>query len=86
MDSYLGMYVHMHWGYNNLYLARTWTLDDWRSYASGIKALGFNLIMFWPIIETIPDPPTKNDIVHLEKIQKVIDMLHCEFEMSVFLL
>ncbi len=79
----LGMYVHMHWGYNHPYAARTWTIDDWRSYAGGLKALGYNMVMIWPMFETIPDPPTPSDIAHLEKIARVIDLLHSDFGMSV---
>lgn len=81
----LGMYVHMHWGYNHPYAARTWTLEDWRGYAGGLAALGFNLIMIWPMLEIIPDPLTKSDIAHLEKMRQVIDLLHSDFGMDVII-
>jgi hypothetical protein len=83
MDQMLGMYVHMHWGYNRPYAARSWTLDDWRSYATGLSALGYNLIMIWPLCETMPDPLTPSDIAHLEKLRVVIDMLQADFGMTV---
>jgi hypothetical protein len=73
---FLGMYVHMHWGYNHPYAARTWSLADWTGYANGLKALGYNLIMIWPMTETMPYPPTPSDLAHLTKIQGVIEMLH----------
>jgi hypothetical protein len=85
MKPYLGMYVHMHWAYGHPYAARTWTLENWRGYATGLKALGYNLVMIWPVLETIPDPPTESDIAHLRKIQQVIDMLHDEFGMAVLI-
>jgi len=83
MASHIGMYVHMHWGYSHPYAARTWTLDDWRGYAAGLSELGYDLIMIWPIVETMPDPPTTSDVAHLDKLHDVIDMLHNEFGMTV---
>ena len=80
----LGMYVHMHWSYKHPYAARTWTVEDWRSYAGGLSALGYNLIMFWPMFETMPNPLTPSDVALLEKMRQVIDMLHDEFGMTVW--
>jgi hypothetical protein len=81
----IGMYVHQHWPYNHPYAARTWTLNDWRGYADGLKRLGYNTIMVWPMLETVPDPLTRSDQAHLEKMARVIDMLHLEFGMRVWL-
>lgn len=72
------MYVHMHWGYNHPYAARTWTIDDWRGYARGLKSLGYNTIMLWPMSETMPDPLTPSDEAFLGRIRQVIGMLHEE--------
>ena len=85
MKPLVGMYVHCHWAYNHPYAARTWTLDDWRSYARGLSALGYNFVLIWPVLETMPDPPTASDIAQLEKIGKVIDLLHSEFKMAVYI-
>jgi len=75
---HLGMYVHMHWGYAWPYAARTWRLQDWGAYASGLKALGYNTVLIWPVFETVPDPPTGSDRAHLEKMRQVIEVLHRE--------
>jgi hypothetical protein len=85
MKPYLGMYVHMHWGYAHPYAARTWSLEDWRAYASGLAGLGYNLITIWPLTETMPDPPTPSDVAHLEKLGAVITMLQREFGMTVLI-
>lgn len=85
MNPLLGMYVHMHWGYAYPYAARTWSLEDWRAYASGLRALGYNLVMIWPLTETMPDPPTASDVAHLEKLGNVITMLQREFGMTVLI-
>src|SRR5579863_6647320 len=57
----IGMYVHQHWPYKHPYAARTWTLEDWRGYAGGLKKIGYNTIMIWPMLETMPEPLTPSD-------------------------
>jgi hypothetical protein len=75
-DKLVGMYIHMHWGYNHPYAARTWTFDDWRGYLTGLRGLGFNLVQIWPMLDTMPLPLTPSDRAHLEKLGQVIDMAH----------
>jgi len=80
----LGMYVHTHWAYRHPYAARTWTLDDWRGYLSGLKALGYDVVQVWPMIDVMPSPLTASDREHLERLASVIDMAHEAFGMRVF--
>jgi hypothetical protein len=82
-EKLVGIYIHQHWSYNHPYAARTWSLDDWRGYADGIRRLGYNAVMIWPVLETVPDPPTRSDRAHLDKMSRVIDMLHRDFGMKV---
>ncbi len=84
-EKIVGMYVHQHWPYNRPYCARTWTREDWRGYAGGLTQLGFNTVLIWPMLETIPDPPTPSDIANLQKIHDVIDMLHADYGIRVWL-
>jgi hypothetical protein len=81
----IGMYVHQHWPYNYPYAARTWTLEDYRGYADGLTKLGFNTIMIWPVLETMPDPLTPSDRASLQKTAAVIDLLHREFALRVWI-
>jgi hypothetical protein len=85
IDHVVGMYVHEGWPYNRPYAARTWTLEDWRGFAGGLKQLGYNTIMLWPMLETMPDPLTPSDRASLEKHARVIDMLHKELGMHVMM-
>ena len=80
----IGIYVHQHWPYKHPYAARTWTLEDYRGYAEGLTALGYNTMMIWPVLETMPSPLTPSDNANLKKISAVIDMLHREFGMRVW--
>lgn len=82
-EKLLGMYIHQHWSYNHPYAARTWTLEDWHGYVGGLKQLGYNFILIWPMMETMPDPLTPSDEANLAKIAKVIEMAHKEFDMKV---
>ncbi len=77
----LGMYVHQHWAYNHPYAARTWTLEDWRGYLDGLHKLGYNMVLIWPMLETMPDPLTSSDEANITKIAAVIDMAHHDFGM-----
>ncbi|GGC15502.1 hypothetical protein GCM10011386_04120 [Parapedobacter defluvii] len=79
----LGIYVHQHWSYNHPYAARTWTLDDWTGYLDGVKKLGYNSVLIWPMLETIPDPMTPSDEANLEKIAKVIDIAKNRYQLKV---
>lgn len=83
--SFLGMYIHTHWGYCHPYAARTWTFEDWRQYASGLAALGYNLLMIWPVTDVMPAPLTPSDHAQLTQLARVIDMLHDEFAMTAIL-
>ena len=81
----VGMYVHQHWPYRHPYAARTWTVEDWRGYADGLHRLGYNAVLIWPVLETMPEPLTPSDAANLRKIERVIEMLHHEFDMRVYI-
>jgi hypothetical protein len=84
-EKLIGMYVHQHWPYHHPYAARTWTLEDWRGYLEGLHRLGYNMVMIWPMLETMPIPLTASDQACLEKIRQVIDMAHHDFHMKVWI-
>jgi len=81
----VGMYIHQHWPYHYPYAARTWKVKDYRGYCGGLKALGYNTVMIWPVLETMPVPPTRSDRASLKQIAEVIDMLHHELGMRVYI-
>jgi hypothetical protein len=84
-NGIIGIYIHQHWPYNHPYAARTWTVDDYRGYAGGLSQLGYNTMLIWPVLETMPSPLTASDREHLETTGKVIDMLHHEFKMRAWI-
>lgn len=84
-EPMIGMYVHQHWSYNHPYAARTWTYDDWTGYMDGLKKIGFNTVLIWPVLETMPNPLTQSDRENLEKLRKVIDFAHDKLDMRVLI-
>lgn len=81
----VGMYVHQHWPYRHPYAARTWTVEDWRGYLDGLRRLGFNTVLVWPMLETMPDPLTPSDERFLRRLATVVDIAHRDFGMRVYL-
>jgi len=75
-ERMLGMYVHRAWPYRRPYASRSWTLKDWRGFAEGLRKLGYNTIIVWPVVEIMPMPPTPSDVADLQQLARVIDMLH----------
>ena len=84
-EKLVGMYVHQHWPYHHPYAARTWTLEDWHGYADGLHRLGYNAVLIWPVIETMPEPLTSSDRASLRKLARVIDLLHNRFGMRAYI-
>ena len=83
MTPTVGMYVLQMWPYRHPYGARTWTIEDWRAYASGMAGLGYNALQVWPMIEIMPDPLSSSDVASLRKLAAIIEMLQTEFGMKV---
>lgn len=84
-ERLLGMYVHQHWSFHHPYAARTWTLADWQGYTAGLRRLGYNALLVWPVLEVMPDPLTPSDQAHLTKLARVIDHAHEELGLRVYL-
>src|ERR1700730_12503675 len=60
-NKVIGMYIHPHWPYRHPYAARTWTVEDYRGYAGGLKQIGYNMILISPVLETMPDRLNPSD-------------------------
>lgn len=76
MTSPKGIYVHTHWSYRHPYAARTWSLQDWGGLIDALDRIGYTLLQIWPMIDTMPVPPTPSDREHLGKIRNVIRLAH----------
>jgi hypothetical protein len=81
----LGFYVHTHWGYHNPYAARSWTLENWWDYLSGLSGLGYDTVMVWPLLDSMPLRFTPSDRAFLERIGRVIELAHRQFGMRTII-
>jgi hypothetical protein len=79
----VGMYIHMHWPYRHPYSARTWSVQDWLGYLRGLARIGFNAVVIWPLIETMPDPPTDSDRQWLDVLSVIKRAAQTELGMRV---
>lgn len=79
----LGMYVHMHWSYKHPYAARTWSPEDWLTYLQGLRSLGYDFLMIWPMLDSMPPEPNASDLAFLDKIGTVIRMAQNDLGMKV---
>jgi len=84
-EKMVGIYIHTHWPYHHPYAARTWTVDDWRGYLGGMKTLGYNTVLYWPLIETMPQPLTPSDRAQLDQTAQVIALAQHELGMRFLL-
>lgn len=79
----LGMYIHTHWAYNHPYAARTWEEADWEAYLGALTKLGYDFVMVWPQMDSMPATPTPSDITWLQTLSRAIDVAHDRFGMRV---
>ncbi|NIA13705.1 MAG: hypothetical protein GWP08_06450, partial [Nitrospiraceae bacterium] len=84
-ETLIGLYIHQHWPYNYPYAARTWSVDDYRGFLGGLRQIGYDMAMIWPMLETMPEPLTPSDEAYLRKLAQAIDMAHGELGMKVWL-
>lgn len=79
----LGMYIHTHWGYNRPYAARSWRIEEWEHYLSGLHQLGYDFIMVWPLFDSMSPDPNQSDREFLATLSSAIDVAHDRFGMRV---
>lgn len=78
----LGFYVHTHWGYNNPYAARSWTLRDWDEYLGGLKGLGYDTLLFWPLLDSMPVTANASDVEWLQLLQGAVALAREKYGMK----
>ena len=81
----VGMYIHTHWAYRRPYAARTWTVEDWGGYLSGLHALGYDQVMVWPQLDCMPARPRPDDLAFLQVLREAIDIARGQFGMKTLL-
>lgn len=70
----VGFYLHTGWHYEYPFAVRTWTDDDHSRFYSFLQAIGFNLVMFWPLSESMPAPLSDDDRLKLLALRNLPDI------------
>jgi hypothetical protein len=78
LSNVVAIFMHESWMFDHPYAVATWTLEDWRHFAEGLKELGYNTVMLGPDLSAIPDPLLPSDRAEMDKYRKIIDILHHE--------
>jgi hypothetical protein len=68
-----GFYLHGCWAFNYPFAIRTWKRDDYDHMFQLLKALGFNTVMLWPVLEAVPPPLSKEDADAVRVFRPIID-------------
>jgi len=56
-----GFYLHAAWKYNYPFSVRTWGRADYDQMFHLLKRLGFDTVMLWPVVESVPMPLSDAD-------------------------
>lgn len=68
-----GFYLHGCWAFNYPFAIRTWKRDDYDHMFQLLKAMNFDTVMLWPVLEAVPPPLSKEDAEAVKEFRPVID-------------
>lgn len=72
----LGIYLLMCWDMEYPFGVRGWPPEDFDRFFKLLKALGYNLVMFWPYTEAMPAPLSDSDRRTLGELRDLADSAH----------
>ena len=67
-----GFYLHGCWVFNYPFAVRCWQPADYAHMFGLLRRLGFNTVMLWPVLETIPAPLSPADRAALANYRQTI--------------
>ncbi len=70
--AHRGFYLHAGWEYAYPFAVRTWTRSDYDSMFALLARLGFDTVMLWPMMESVPPPLSTRDAEDLARFREVI--------------
>jgi len=71
-QTHLGFYLHAGWNYDYPFAAHSWQRTDYADMFHFLKELGYDRVMLWPLIETIPPPLSTADARDLHEYRKIV--------------
>jgi hypothetical protein len=67
-----GFYLHAGWNYNYPFAAHSWQRADYANMFRFLKELGYDRVMLWPLVETIPPPLSAADARDLHEYRRIV--------------
>ena len=74
--AHRGFYLHEGWLYKYPFAVRTWKRDDYAAMYRLLAHLGFDRVMNWPMLESMPAPLSADDAAALREYRQTIDDAH----------
>jgi hypothetical protein len=74
--AHRGFYLHEGWLYKYPFAVRTWKRGDYAAMYRLLAHLGFDRVMNWPMLESIPAPLSEEDAAALREYRHTIDDAH----------
>lgn len=71
-----GFYLHEGWLFEYPFAVRSWDRDDFAAMYQLLRRLGFDRVMNWPMLESIPAPLSEADADALRVYRRTIDDAH----------
>src|SRR5688572_11026286 len=68
-----GFYLHGCWAFNYPFAIRTWKRDDYDHMFQLLKALNFDTVMLWPVLEAVPPPLSQEDAEAVRGFRPIIN-------------
>lgn len=74
--THRGFYLHTGWSYKHPFAVRSWQRKDFAGMFRLLKAMEYDTVMIWPMLESIPMPLTAADAAAVREFRAVIDDAH----------
>jgi hypothetical protein len=68
-----GFYLHGCWAFKHPFAVRSWTRADYDHMFQLLKAMDFNTVMLWPVLEAVPPPLSAEDAGAVKAYRPIID-------------
>jgi hypothetical protein len=73
---HVGFYLHGGWIFDYPFAPRKWQREDFRGMFRLLDRMGFDTVMYWPLLEAIPMPLSDADAEELRAFRLVVDDAH----------
>jgi len=69
----IGLYLHACWAYRYPFAVRTWRRADYDAMFQLLRHMGYDAVMLWPVLETVPAPLSAADRATLGEFRAIVN-------------